>query len=303
MSHLVKERTLIAFLVFAMMLGLATPLRSEYLKINDYSSGVSHARFWSLKKFGKQKVNVVFIGDSRTSRGVSPRIVDNFLPDNMDSYNSGFSIGGLNKQLFKLAQSKLTAKKNNNLVIALGVTPLSLTPKACRNSHLNQIRYKGRLSSSFSRIDATLIMQLTKKVKSKHRTYAEYFEDGWCATNVLPPIPTRTFKCYRRVFDNNQVSSKIISAFYEQVRTWKKRGITVIGFRPPTTIGMVKIENEKSGFKEKDFITGFTSAGGSWLNVPLDGYTSYDGSHLDEKSARKLSCKIGKFIATELGKK
>ena len=51
-----------------------------------------------------------------------------------------------------------------------------------------------------------------------------------------------------------------------------------------------------SGFREAEFIQEFRNAGGIWLSFNLDDYVSYDGSHLDADSAKKLSRDLAEKI-------
>jgi hypothetical protein len=91
-----------------------------------------------------------------------------------------------------------------------------------------------------------------------------------------------------------KVKPDLIKALTAQTRLWTSKGIRVFGFRPPTTIAMLQLENEMSAFDEKALIAAFTAAGGTWIPVDFSKYHSYDGSHLDEASAEKLSAFLGK---------
>lgn len=70
---------------------------------------------------------------------------------------------------------------------------------------------------------------------------------------------------------------------------WVKGGFRVYAFRPPTCHDMTELENRLSGFREEEFVRNFTRAGGRWIPVSNKDYRSYDCSHIDKKSAIKLS--------------
>ena len=100
---------------------------------------------------------------------------------------------------------------------------------------------------------------------------------------------------------------KLINSLLEQVQKWHSRGIKVYGLRIPTSAAMRNVENEYSQFNESGFIDDFSKAGGIWIPVEIDGYISYDGSHLRADSAVKLSKVVGEFIehrlSVEVGKR
>ena len=60
---------------------------------------------------------------------------------------------------------------------------------------------------------------------------------------------------------------------------------------------MEKTENQYSKFDFEAFIKKFEQNGGKWILIKnRSDYFSYDGSHLDEKSALKLSTYLAKEI-------
>ena len=71
----------------------------------------------------------------------------------------------------------------------------------------------------------------------------------------------------------------------------------MLGFRPPTTPAMLDLEERLSGFDEARFARRFEEAGGSWVALAREGWRSYDGSHLHEDSARRLSDELARAIA------
>ena len=47
-------------------------------------------RFWREKRYGEGRYDVLLMGDSRTNEGVSPEILQKYIP-NMSFYNFGFN--------------------------------------------------------------------------------------------------------------------------------------------------------------------------------------------------------------------
>lgn len=88
-----------------------------------------------------------------------------------------------------------------------------------------------------------------------------------------------------------------------RVEKWTKQGIIVFGVRPPSTAEMVKLEEALSGFDESDFVQKFIKAGGIWIPVDTAGLESYDGSHLERKSAIAFSKQLGKKVQNHLNRR
>ncbi|HNW52593.1 MAG TPA: hypothetical protein PKH79_16035, partial [Prolixibacteraceae bacterium] len=63
----------------------------------------------------------------------------------------------------------------------------------------------------------------------------------------------------------------------------------VVGFRPPVTVPMKMLEDTMGFYNETAISARFNEAGGHWIHLNSTEYKTYDGSHLDLKSAMKLS--------------
>ncbi|MBL8013012.1 MAG: hypothetical protein JNN05_04115, partial [Candidatus Omnitrophica bacterium] len=70
-------------------------------------------------------------------------------------------------------------------------------------------------------------------------------------------------------------------------------------FRPPASRQMEELENSQSGYNETAIVLAINAAGGSWIDIEdRYGYKTYDGSHLNSQSAKRLSEYIAHFIKT-----
>jgi hypothetical protein len=108
--------------------------------------------------------------------------------------------------------------------------------------------------------------------------------------------PNDEIEPYRKVFFDNSVDSAIIDILIRQTKQWSRAGIHVYAFRPPTTHNMIQLENELSGFDEKNFKIRFANAGGTWLDVNQTAYVSYDGSHLHRDAALQFSLDLAEIL-------
>lgn len=82
----------------------------------------------------------------------------------------------------------------------------------------------------------------------------------------------------------------------DQTRQWTAQGIRVYAFRVPSSLAMVALEDQMSGFDEATFVEQFKAAGGIWFSIPLEPYHSYDGSHLTKQAALQLSADLARLI-------
>jgi hypothetical protein len=82
-------------------------------------------RFWTQKTFAPSRYDIVIIGDSRTYRSVSPSLMSESIPDK-EILNFAYSNGGLNKEIFKEAERKLSENSKQKAII-VGITTNCLT--------------------------------------------------------------------------------------------------------------------------------------------------------------------------------
>ncbi len=264
-------------------------------------------RFWIMKAQNRGRYEVLILGDSRSYRGLSPAEMSKAL-GNSSIYNLAFSAGGLNQEIYDAASGMLDMGGKNRMIV-LGVTPGALMASTENNRQYREEHNRPR-SAYLERvyIDARLQHfvpfdweRLMYSVAGRHFTGKSYVnrytDDGWVGSGEYPEDPTEELIAYREVMARFQVKAALVRALYEQTRAWSSKGIRVFGFRPPTSQAMLDLENKMSGFDERKFIEGFEAAGGRWIPVEPASYHSYDGSHLDEASAIRLSDYVAAQIA------
>ena len=309
---MMKHRTYIALAAAGIIILLIAMLRPS-VKYSDAANQLQADRFWIMKAQNKSKYDVVILGDSRTYRGVSPTEMAAHLP-NMRIFNFAFSSGSLNPEIFN-AGYQLLDEGSKNKVIVLGVTASSLLPLYEKNEQYRQEHNRPR-SSYFERVFVNSLLQnflpfdhdaLLQSVTGKKRNHplyiSEYKNDGWVASNKIPEDTTEQLWQYRDELKRYKVKPELVSALLKQTTEWKAQRITVIGFRPPTTQGMQQLEDELSNLDYTQFAKDFEAAGGKWVSVDRAQYHSYDGSHLNEESAIRLSKTLGLQIQNYMHQK
>jgi hypothetical protein len=316
---LLKNRTLICVCLSIPLLILGSLLRPEETAILPFSydpmhtTGAVSERFWVMKAQGMSRYDMILMGDSRVYRGLSPQAMEEVLPGER-ILNFGFSGGGLNPEMYRAAEVRLAAGSKAKSMV-LGITPLTLTPRAEFNAHyLQEVQrppdyvFLHLYWMPFLKLFEPLTLRDFAAAFSGQQDhpaytgyYLEFHDDGWVASWTVPEDPTGALPSYREIFSQTQVSQRLVDDLMNQTRTWCAKGIQVYAFRVPTSPAMLRLENQMSGFDEAAFIQQFTAAGGVWFDLPLAPYHSYDGSHLSKLAAVQLSTDLARLITASRG--
>lgn len=260
-------------------------------------SGISREQFWTIKLGWSQEFDLVAGGDSRTLCDVSPRAMQEVALSSKIA-NFGFNYVGFNKDYLSGLMSKLNPRSTSKTIV-LGITPRSLAPLNQRVSGYREEserpHWRTMLNSHAGGLLASLrpiaIRGIVKQTSSK-----DFYPDGWMAVRMNPPNPDADIAVYQSIFTGNPVSEGIVDELIATVQQWSRQDIQVFAFRPPVTAEMLSIENQRSGFREADFIRRFTDTGGIWLTFDASKYQVCDGSHLDAESARIFSRDLARGV-------
>lgn len=296
-------------LVLTAVLVLAAAAQNATWPDEGYFEGKRSIAFWKNKVHGVKdgSINILLAGDSRVYRGLSPAAFEAVLPQTR-AYNFGFSSGGHNPIIFNELGRMLINDENAVRAIVLGITPISLTPRAQKNEEFFLYKEMGPVTVADTAQDFFRPMTFKRLKKTIRKTPEDpfsysfiYHENGWVSSDINKRDETIALESYKTIFDNNKVDALTINLLLEQVSKWSQAGIVVVGYRPPTTEAMEKIENSQSGFVEKDFIKSFKKSGGIWVDARSYGqhfdFETYDGSHLTPQSSEKMSEILAKAIA------
>jgi hypothetical protein len=283
-----------------------TVLPLSYNPITE--SSPASERFWVMKAQAATHFDMILMGDSRVYRGLSPQAMETVLQDT-HILNFGFSGGGLNPEMFSAAEARLDPKSRHQSIV-LGVSPLTLTPRAASNDHFLQEMHRSpdyvafhlywmplvNFFEPFHLNNLTKTLPHSNDLQTQVGYYLEFHDDGWVASWTLPESPDSALPSYHDIFSSTQVNAGIVADVLNQTRQWTAHGIAVYAYRPPTSQAMLELENRLSGFDEAGFTRQFEASGGVWYSIPLAPYHSYDGSHLVKQSAVKLSEDLATLI-------
>jgi len=264
-------------------------------------------QFWAQKTFAPAVYDIIILGDSRIYRGVSPEIMEKKLPGTK-ILNFGYSNGGLNPTMFIAAEKKIS-KNSQNKIVVLGISANCITDYTQINEQFWQEKkrhpediferlYLDGILYYFSATSPEGLKDYLKKQTSTNYYLNEYRSDGYVESEKFPVDTMEAIPSYIKDYTNYKVEARIVDELINQVNEWSKKGITVIGFRPPTTQPMRALEDTMGLYNEEVLSARFKDAGGHWINLNPTQYKTYDGSHLDKESAVRLSEKLAAEIKT-----
>ena len=149
--------------------------------------------------------------------------------------------------------------------------------------YLNGILYQ------FSATTPEEIRDLLKNKPPTSYYCNEYYPNGYVESEKFPVDTMESISSYTQDFANYKVKLQYIERLACKVKDWSRRGIRVIGFRPPVSIPMRALEDSMGLYNEAIISTRFREAGGYWIELMPNRYKTYDGSHLNKRSAIMLS--------------
>ena len=253
--------------------------------------------FWSNKTHSTNDFDIIACGDSRIYRGISSDILSDVTLD-LSFINLGYSSAGFSNEYLDFVVSKFNPESKNKILI-VGISPHSLTKEAKKNEALKSylelnnfevFRYK-YLSSFLKQFAPYKPLNLIKQKKNNY--LQTYNKDGWVASDNIKPDSTRALKNYKKIFNEYKVSHNDMLLTINKLKQLVLSGINVFAFRVPTTEQMEILEDSISGYDENFVKNSLIQHSITYLDFQNSDFSSYDGSHLNEKSARKLSEQIG----------
>jgi hypothetical protein len=299
-----KKRILYIILITAL---LAVPF--YYLRDEMDTEELKKNRYWIAKANNKKSYPVVFGGDSRVFRGISP---DHFEVEfnGYETYNYAFWSNGMGRIYLEGIEKKVDSSSDQQ-VIVLGISPHSLTPNAAECAHFRyemsrskeqvlQNLYLSKVQEVFAPYGA---LELAEKAlgKSQPSNYRiTYHQNGWVESYWIQPDTGYSAQFYEEIFTENRVSEEVTEILLEFVERWTRMGIHVVGFRPPTSNTIRMLEHERGGFVEETFVDRFTRAGGIWIPVETESYQTFDGNHVEHLSAMRLSADLARLIREQI---
>ena len=270
--------------------------------------------FWSNKVRPGRQFEVVVVGDSRIYRGFSPAdFKATYAPDSaLSVFNFGFSSAGLDTNFLR-AGGLLLDTTAAMPILMLGITTSSLADENASNQHFWQ-EHNRSLASIWQRqhinpyltfFDPTSPNTLRNHWKEERQGYyQQHYNNGWIASDKQPHTPWETYAHVQQTYPKVEFSLGFRQHLLQQIATWQAQGIQVVAFRPPAAPHLEAIEMLPSYYPETAIKATIQALGGIWIDFPKrEEYTTYDGNHLVEASARQWSQDLGTLLRQALQKK
>lgn len=275
-------------------------------------SKVSKQLYWINKIHSQTLSNIVVGGDSRVTRGISPKKLTESLKHPVTCQNLGFHSAGYNKEYLNFLTSKLDTISLSKTVLVLGITPHSLSKEAKRNIQFKQYEqydnYERLKLQKFEKLYSFITPYRIKEIirpifniKATEEVLTTYYNDGWEEVFNSKIDTTSSLNAYKKIFNKNTIKDDDINDFITNLKSIRNRNsnINIILFRPPSSYSMEKIENKYSKFNEASLKKQLEEIGINYYRFDNSKFESGDGSHLQPESAITLSNLIGQIVKND----
>jgi hypothetical protein len=153
-----------------------------------------------------------------------------------------------------------------------------------------------QLSKLFLPLDILEIFGMAKKNNFRENYHIKYHFDGWMESYWVKRDTNNSIPSYKVIFKDNQFNEDAAGMLFRQVKKWIDEDIHVVAFRTPSTLGIRMLEDSLSGFEIEPFKEELIENGAHWIEVDRGEYQTFDGNHLENESALKLSVDLAREI-------
>ncbi len=273
------------------------------------NSTLEEKAFWIEKTHGSSRYDIVFAGDSRVGRGISPAHMEEILPGTR-IVNLGYLANGFDEPYFELIENRLASESKIKMIV-LGITPRMLLEESARNEQIRQELSRSALEVFEFLYFKNLAYAFSSRVPGRGITVAvgekadpgfhqEFYPNGWIAT-WRDNLGQNQLGQYKDIFSKEKVSLRLEKKLLQEVNDWALKGYIVVGLRFPSSIQMRGLEDKLSGFDEYGFAQKFQGVGGIWLDIPRDHPymiydLTYDGEHIRKDAAIGVSTDLANTL-------
>lgn len=265
------------------------------------SSPMQKERFWAAKVGAEPAYDYVFCGDSRVYRGIDPHV---FLKGKrgLRAFNFGFSSAGLDTAYLNRAAMLLKPEGRKTLLIA--VSPNAFLPSSLSNAHFWQwykkseadLWVKRHMYLMMHNFDPYAVSDLYKALK--HEAYYEQFhpESGFVGSDKIPADSNSALQAYKNQFAREAIDTEAVALFVRQMEQFRASGIDIYVFRMPAGRAMLNAEDELTAGFIGTLLSDLSGRKFKVLKFSNLRVCSYDGSHLDSRSAALVSAFLAGLV-------
>jgi len=250
------------------------------------------------------EADFVFFGDSRTETNISPEDIARAFPKGTVILNCGFSAQSLSKEYFDYAIDVLKpASDGRKRYIVIGISDSNLGIESLNSPyHIDfadrpRTMWTKRVEYAFAACNVDEIkVLLGKKLRLSKQTHMH--ENGWNEIIVEKGFFQQKADGSTTGIRSSKSYETGLEFLQEMIQYATQKNVTVIVWTPPKGISPTGVESkDQPTYNQQKLIDTVRAAGGIFIDLPKVAYTTYDGSHLESESAKRLSRILGQKLA------
>ena len=253
--------------------------------------------YWQAKVEWKKCANIVLAGNSRTYRGLSPVEFEKVLGGK--AVNAGFSSGRYSEEYCDYLATLFEDDQSTHKILVAGICHGAICNLDIKNSGFLDALKKSKESTltaeqqkQTDKYDIAFGSLIKINYVDNNNYIQEFFANGWVSSDYRKRDVNYSLLSYKKAYnqgDKYLCSEQEIEIVISSFNKLSSKGIQVFCLWLPTSPQMTKLENIESGMKANEIEYIFKERGIKWISFPDTDYISYDGSHLETKSATRLS--------------
>jgi len=263
--------------------------------------------FWAEKLEIEQKYDIVFVGDSRVYRGISPYPFDSL---GIRMYNFGFSACAVVHSVVEKALNKLDCSGSKAIVLAYnprGFTDDFSTQSFDEYNSLSptDLKIKTLVYPLLYKFDRIAVSELKDLFGFKSKGVTEYFLDnGWVAVSAKAPEGDirEIVKRHAYQLEGAEIKADRIRNFVSIGDSLIKLGFKVFMLRVPVDSTLRVLEDSLLDFDEFGLLEQAKEHGVIYVEEPQLDLYQYDASHLDSNSAIIYSEFLARYFGNSISK-
>ncbi len=253
--------------------------------------------YWQAKVEWKKCANIVLAGNSRAYRGLSPIEFEKVLGGT--AVNAGFSSGTYSKEYCDYLETLFDEDDTTPNILVAGITHNAICDLDRKNNGFVDAMKKSKesmLTGEQQQLTSVYVAAFDSLAKVYSSTNNEnyiqkFFSNGWVSSDYKIRDIAKGLLSYKKYFENGQYlcSKPELEKTIQSLKYISSRGIEVHCIWLPASPKMSSLENKESGLHVDEIEAMFVKHGLDWISFPDTDYTSYDGSHLEARSAARFS--------------
>lgn len=270
----------------------------------DRVNPVNDSSYFRMKLAWRDVADVVVLGNSQVYRGVDPAAFAETCPG-ASTLNFGFA-GALMRGGYIDASLPVLRAEGPRLLL-VGISPLQFKSETMDDGFTETLRHEAqfRLPWRFEAMLQPLLARLRpleKPIPFERRVHWQYRPDGFVPSDApMMPLDDRSLRKYAQAYETHPFSEPMYQAMLVRLQQLQAAGYRVAVFLTHSSPDFEGIDARMSGLDAARLQRDLRRHGLDFLSLPAEGLRSYDGVHLDMRSAEEFSRRLGRAVNDRLG--